>query len=646
MWRSGHIRLSIPQRLLLLTTIPILGLVIVGGMSFRTLYAESKSFAQDARSMAAFHREVSEFVAFAAELALERDAALPLFAHREAPQRLADYRSRFLSTDRAIEGLMAKLDRLAGTPDAAIFAEKSQTIRTFFATQLPDARTSALEGKRTSGDVFYLYLKMTYSALFVSECYRQVVHTPAGLNFFDAIFAMQKIQQQELIATSLVQHGWQNAGLQKEELAIVRRQFFVSTENEYYLLKFQPELRAFFKATTRPSDDDTAFYAYLTDVAGTQPEGKPLAAFTPKSLSAAALITRHFLAYETVYDHAFAVAEKTLLDIAAQRQRRALLIGAGLLAGIVLSLGVNLAITRSTRRDLVNVTKSIDQSSDDVQDASSQLTSAGDQITRDASLYASAIEKISESLGHVSKVAETNKTHATQATTTTARARGAVDAGFGTIRELDSAMNSARNSGQKINQIISRINDISFQTNLLALNAAVEAARAGAAGAGFAVVADEVRRLAGRCAEAARETAELIGESSHDTATAIAKSDELASRFKVVSHGIHEVTEIVTLISTNFVQQAGSIGEINAAVGKQREIAQSMVTAAEGTASTAVAMERQVECLRASVERMDSLLGVTHAHNSSPSSAGSDSRHPAEPPFKVSSRARRPAVTV
>lgn len=75
-------------------------------------------------------------------------------------------------------------------------------------------------------------------------------------------------------------------------------------------------------------------------------------------------------------------------------------------------------------------------------------------------------------------------------------------------------------SVDKINQLTSRILEITEQTNLLALNAAIESARAGEAGKGFAVVAEEIRKLA----ETSKETAIEIQQINKDVVVAV---DEL-----------------------------------------------------------------------------------------------------------------------
>ena len=624
--------LSLPRRLALLTLIPVVGLLGVGGFFLRTFLAGYWLFQQDLANVAVIRAEIGDFGQLYAKLTQERQAALALSAAPADAARRAAYHDTFAGTDDAVAAFEAKLTRLAAGPNPGLFADRRDTIASFFTAQIPAARAAAEDGKHSAGEVFNMYLKLAYNGLLRTECYRQVMLTPAGLNFFDGVLALQKIQLQESHAISLVVHGLELGGLGPDELTIIRRQFFSSTESEYYLLKFQPDIRAFFKTATRGTDDGTAFYGYLTALAGSQRDGAPFPAFAPKSEGLDQLIADHFGAYPSVYARAYALSGGLLADLAAQQLRRALALSGALVLVLALSVAGSLLVIRGTRGQLGRVAGDIDADSDQLQAASEQLTASGSQISSQAGLYAEAIERISGNLEEVSQVAEANKERAHAASAASARARESVDTGVAAIGEVERAMNSARASGQQITNVISRIDAISSQTNLLALNAAVEAGRAGAAGAGFAVVAEEVRRLAQRCSEAARETAELIGRSSRDNAAAIERVEDLAGRFKKVSASVRDVNELATAISANFAQQASSIGEINTSVAQQREIAQGIAAGARKTEQTALSMETQVESLRMSVERLAAVLG----------SAGAEQKRAA--PLVTPVAPRRPSV--
>ncbi len=625
---SARPRLNFHQKLLLLTAIPLLGLIGVGGVYLRTVARNYRDAVSDEAVMERYANAMRIVERLSRAVQAERMQAIAIASHpATAAATTAKLTSLGADTDRAAAETVQWLES-----DPVMFHEHLKTFREFL-VPLPDLRREAAAASASVSKLMLVYSKVAYGPLPAIEAYRLQLRNPDALSYFDGIYTLNKMREQDAMVVGLILACGTDYPLKGEDLTIVRKQYFALTESETYLRRYFPPLRVHFDATLRFDDASVAYYKYFVDVASTAKEGVPFAAPAFANGRMDVFRTQRLDTYLQGLEKGFALSTTALQQMIAARQRLVMVVAVSIFGVVVLSIAVNLLVMRGLRRGIVAVSDEIDGASQDVHAAAEQLTGASGQISGNASSYAAALEEISAALREISGSAHRNDTHAHQAEKRAQSASTSVRTGQTAIVELGSAMGSISTSSHKITQIVSRINDISFQTNILALNAAIEAARAGEAGAGFSVVAEEVRRLAQLCAAAADETGALIEESASSAGLAVEKSSHVTLVFDEISRSVNEVVGIISEITKSHQQQTAHIEQVNQAVARQEEVAQSTAAIAEETASAAVSMKTQVDALAHSVQSLNAIIGrhTTGAAVQLPPSPPAPNRAPRQP---------------
>lgn len=273
-------------------------------------------------------------------------------------------------------------------------------------------------------------------------------------------------------------------------------------------------------------------------------------------------------------------------------------------------------ITRSITKSMNAITSRIREGAQQVAAASGQLSASAGQLSQGSTEQAAAIEETSSTLQESASMMDQNLTNTKQAAQLSEHAKDAADKGNHEMQEMMSSIQEIKKSSDQIAKIIKVIDDIAFQTNILALNAAIEAARAGDAGMGFAVVAEEVRNLAGRSAQAAKDTSAIIESNIELSTKGVSIAGKVREALNEITIQSKKVNELMDEVAAASQEQSLGIEQVNKSIAQVTVVTQQNAANAEESASAAEELNAQSENMKQIVEELSMLVyGTVHAIN-------------------------------
>lgn len=280
------------------------------------------------------------------------------------------------------------------------------------------------------------------------------------------------------------------------------------------------------------------------------------------------------------------------------------------------------------QESLQTTVKTIQDSSASIFANTSEIRGGNEELSSRTEQQAAALQQTAASMEELTSTVRNNAQNVREALKLTEEAQRTAKRGGDITSTVVQTMHGITDSSQKISDITSVINSISFQTNLLALNAAVEAARAGEQGRGFAVVASEVRLLAQRSAQAAKEIEALISESVNRVKTGAEQVQEAGDAMAVIIQSVAQVNSLMGEISVASDEQSRGIEQIGLAMTEMDGVTQQNATLVQEATANAVSLESEAERLNKTVDRFDLGNGAVSTARSTKKTSATSARVP------------------
>lgn len=258
---------------------------------------------------------------------------------------------------------------------------------------------------------------------------------------------------------------------------------------------------------------------------------------------------------------------------------------------------------RNMRVELSGAMRQVNHSAEEVANASNQLSSSAQTLSQGTTEQASSVQELAARVSVISEEVKNTASGALDVRGQTHQTGEEVFLCNQKMQNLVDAMEKIQSSSEEIEKILKTIDDIAFQTNILALNAAVEAARAGSAGKGFSVVAEEVRSLAGKSAQAAKNTSELIANSTDAVHIGTEIAQNTANVLLGVVNSIQSVVDSIDHIAIVSNEQSESVEQVSEGINQISVVVQSNSATAEEGAAASEQLSAEAACLKELVEQ-------------------------------------------